>query len=57
MVEALINVADEYTDPFGNGNRYFTDVKEGIKKLDTLYTIRGEITDKAREYAEKEHGK
>ena len=49
---SLINVAYEYTDPFGNGNRYFADVKDGIKKLDTLYAIRGDITKKAREYAE-----
>lgn len=42
-----------YIDPFGNGHRYFADLKDGIKKLFKLYS--GEYPDvkkKAREYVE-----
>jgi len=49
----LIDVAYDYTDPFGNGNRYFANVKDGIKKMSALYTVRdSEMVNKAREYAE-----
>jgi glycosyltransferase involved in cell wall biosynthesis len=42
-----------YIDPFGNGHRYFADLKDGIKKLLGLYTEdKTEIIQKARQYAE-----
>lgn len=46
----LVDPEYSYTDPFGNGNRYFINVKEGIHKLQ--FAVRGEITDKARKYVE-----
>lgn len=48
----LIDVAYDYTDPFGNGNRYFASVKDGIKKLLSLYGVGKFTTIKAREYVE-----
>jgi glycosyltransferase involved in cell wall biosynthesis len=39
-----------YIDPFGNGHRYFADLKDGIYKLQ--FAVRGDITNKAREYIE-----
>lgn len=46
----LVDPEYSYTDPFGNGNRYFISVKDGIYKLQ--FAVRGEITDKARKYVE-----
>ena len=41
-----------YIDPFGNGHRYFCDLKDGIKKLLALFSgDRSEIIQKGREYA------
>lgn len=49
----LIDADYVYIDPFGNGNRYFASLKDGIKKLLGLYN--GEYPDVrklAREYVE-----
>lgn len=49
----LIDADYSYIDPFGNGNRYFASLKDGIKKLLGLYN--GEYPDVkklAREYVE-----
>jgi glycosyltransferase involved in cell wall biosynthesis len=49
----LIDADYSYVDPFGNGNRYFCSLKDGIKKLLGLYN--GEYPDvigKARKYVE-----
>jgi len=42
-----------YIDPFGNGNRYFADLKDGTKKLiDLFVSPHSEMVKKAREYVE-----
>ena len=47
----LLDVEYSYIDPFGNGNRYFVSIKDGIKKL--MFAVRGDMTKKAREYVEE----
>jgi glycosyltransferase involved in cell wall biosynthesis len=49
----LVNPEYSYTDPFGNGNRYFIDVKKGIRELVCLANFNFiTIRSKAREYVE-----
>jgi len=44
---------DIYIDPFGNGHRYFADLKDGVNKLLALSSEdNSEMIKKAREYAE-----
>jgi glycosyltransferase involved in cell wall biosynthesis len=49
----LIDADYVYTDPFGNGHRYFASLKDGIKKLLELSTFKHvDMIQKAREYVE-----
>jgi glycosyltransferase involved in cell wall biosynthesis len=49
----LLDVDYTYIDPFGNGNRYFVSIKDGIKQLLNLYTVRKDVIEKARKYVEE----
>ena len=43
-----------YIDPFGNGHRYFADLKDGIKKLMAIFSgDNSEMIKKSREYIEQ----